>query len=341
MSTCVFSDPALQAQCEATAAALAAAEEARAAARAAQAQLDAQAAALAAAVEEVTAAADMSLHQRLLEWGELLVSAAPWLALIYIVYAFSPAIAELLARPKVNVTIGNVELSAQEFAEASRETAIELSYDLMDVSAVLDAAPVFPDWDRFKPEFDAGGRTLLKAGKFLEGPPGSEIAFGDKQDTRAERQLHILWIDDEQRLADYRVAFLRRRGYSVRPATSTKAALAALQDETFDVVVTDTTRVDDNGRSNPAAWVSVYNALRAEDVRDGRAGPTLTPFIISTSPAKAIELMADRPGEAQRAIRTFRGDARAFATFSFSLIRDRLLWLERHPSDDASTQAVR
>jgi DNA-binding NtrC family response regulator len=53
------------------------------------------------------------------------------------------------------------------------------------------------------------------------------------------KNVRILLVDDEQDLVDYLAQRLAKRNYTVEPVTSGQAAVAAAQEQIFDVAVVD------------------------------------------------------------------------------------------------------
>lgn len=244
---------------------------------------------------------------------EALLSALPWIVLAAVAWLLWPVLrARLEGGGAAALKLGGVELELAELRREAKATAADLTYDLMDVSAVLEQGLNWPDWQDFKPEFEDGMVSLRHvAGEravLLPAIAAQEIA---------KRELTVLWVDDQPQLADYRTAFLRRRGYEVAVARTTEAALALIERRRFDCVITDSTREGDAG-----AWRDVFEGVKRSDIE---RGAERTPFVVQTSPEAARALMSP-PSR-------FRDEPRAFATFSFTLIRHRLRWLETNERD--------
>jgi two-component system response regulator PilR (NtrC family) len=80
--------------------------------------------------------------------------------------------------------------------------------------------------------------------------------------------MNILVVDDEEVIRDVLTSLLKREGHRVREASSAAAALAAAEDETFDVILLDLMLPDRPGmevlreikKRDPAAVVVVVTA---------------------------------------------------------------------------------
>ena len=55
----------------------------------------------------------------------------------------------------------------------------------------------------------------------------------------SDTPIRVLLVDDEEELVDFLAKRLTRKGFAVEPVTSGKAALAAVDNASFDVVVLD------------------------------------------------------------------------------------------------------
>jgi len=308
VSSCDFAAPEQQALClavERAEAAKTAAEKAQAAAEAAK-----------------TAAEAVPEWSKLgAAWVEALTGVVPWLVVGVLLYKLWPQIIGAL-KGGGSFSLGELKLEVKELKSEAVASVNDLSTDLMDASAALISTL---DWtlpEKFKPEFDADGDPILtpsttgKQGGFgkLNLPPGTQRATA--------RRLHLLYVDDQEKLAAYKVGALRRRGYSVTYVKSLDDAEKALVRTEFNAVITDSTHgeIED-------AWRALLGHARRGDRKENRGDKALTPFVVQTSPEKARALM--------RTERELRDDPRAFATPSLMLIRHRLLWLEDNEVDNA------
>src|SRR5688572_889231 len=63
----------------------------------------------------------------------------------------------------------------------------------------------------------------------------------------AAPQLSLLVVDDNREFRESLVALLKRQGFSVRSATSRATARAAIEEQTFDAILTDRELPDGDG----------------------------------------------------------------------------------------------
>ncbi len=94
------------------------------------------------------------------------------------------------------------------------------------------------------------------------------------------RGRSILWVDDKPINNVYEANVLKRLGASILFARSTDEALAFLNRDNFDVIISDVHR-DENGRSNPNAGYELLERL-------GRTNRKI-PFIFYTSSVAHVD----------------------------------------------------
>lgn len=82
-------------------------------------------------------------------------------------------------------------------------------------------------------------------------PPTSELTLSRRS---------ILWVDDKPVNNVYESSVLKRLGASIVFARSTKEALAFLERDSYDLIISDVHRVED-GSSNPDAGYELLEAL--------------------------------------------------------------------------------
>jgi CheY-like chemotaxis protein len=76
----------------------------------------------------------------------------------------------------------------------------------------------------------------------------------------------VLWVDDRPDANVYERARLRDEGYQIVQATSTTAALNAVQSQgPFEVIVSDMARIEAGGRLNPTAGMDLLRQIRGTD----------------------------------------------------------------------------
>jgi CheY-like chemotaxis protein len=249
------------------------------------------------------------------------VSLAPWVVAGLAIYWLGPVIRGwFTGENNVTIEAGQLKLQVERIRKLEAEataTAVDLSLDLMDVSTVVEYAMNWPDWPRFKPDFTRDGYVSLRQvdGRAAAFRAQEVLGQGDRAVRR--RALRILWVDDTERLADYKIRVLERRGHSVRHELTTDTAATVIERDRFDLVVSDSVREGDRD-----AWRLLLHKLRSEDTAKSRQP---TPFVVQTDPVKAQALMTTEKGSGS----ALTEDESAFATFSFMLIRDRVAFLER------------
>jgi len=185
------------------------------------------------------------------------------LIVIVILLAFRKQVSDLIetARSrKFTVKVGEMELSMEEYNKQQGE----LIKDLQNQVAALQKSQGQPS-----PAFAAAS------------PPPTPIA------TRPPARS-ILWVDDHPRNNAVLIQNLMEAGITVTTAVSTREAAGLFRTKTFDKVVTDLSRTE-NEHINPTAGLELVKTLR--EMNDD------VPIYIYTSADKA-EKMFDAAQEA-------------------------------------------
>ncbi|GAA0552304.1 PAS domain S-box-containing protein [Rhizomicrobium palustre] len=103
----------------------------------------------------------------------------------------------------------------------------------------------------------------------------SQPGLPPKAQSEAQASCHILLAEDNPINQLLTTELLRRRGHSVRTVTSGEAAIQAMEDERFDLILTDIHMPGMDG-------IEATRAIRALEARDSR---TRTPIIALTADA--------------------------------------------------------
>lgn len=82
----------------------------------------------------------------------------------------------------------------------------------------------------------------------------------DRKDERTG-SISILWVDDFPTNNAFIIENLEKSGIKVRKEISTKAGLAAIEQEEFNVIISDLGRIE-NGKDNPFAGLDLVKAVR-------------------------------------------------------------------------------
>ena len=106
----------------------------------------------------------------------------------------------------------------------------------------------------------------------------------------------ILWVDDKPMNNVYEASILKRLGASIVSARSTEEALAFLNRDSYDLIISDVHRVE-NGHSNPNAGYDLLDALNRQQVRTSLVFYTGSVARINSHRAKAAHGAADVPGD--------------------------------------------
>jgi CheY-like chemotaxis protein len=116
---------------------------------------------------------------------------------------------------------------------------------------------------------------------------GEQISkMGEQAPARDEKSFsgsRILWVDDNIQHNLFEMKYVQRLGVVVETATTTEAALRALETGRFDLVISDMHRVE-NGVEEPQAGLNLLRQIRPRQ---------RVPLIIYTSNASLLRKNAD------------------------------------------------
>jgi CheY-like chemotaxis protein len=187
----------------------------------------------------------------------------------YIAGIFRRADEQLVAQ----VEVDGVSISIGEAERLQRTIIEDLQEHVARLENAINGPPPGTDDRQPAPEGSDGSAT--------EGvEPDVEGKREGRLEHRAAQHLprRILWVDDQPENNRYHVAFLHRRGVVVVTARSTAEALELLRREPFDVVLSDTNRIE-TGRPNPHAGIELAQAIKEQQPH--------VPLYIYTRPATA------------------------------------------------------
>jgi CheY-like chemotaxis protein len=140
---------------------------------------------------------------------------------------------------------------------------IEASIEQVRVAAAVSAATARRLSSDDEPDEESASQTLIAAGRVAQLITPSLL--------RAASARRVLWVDDHHANNAYERDAIEALGLQLTLVESTDEAIALLQDERFDVVISDMMRPAD-----PRAGVTLLDRLR-------RRGVT-TPYIIYSVP---------------------------------------------------------
>ena len=106
----------------------------------------------------------------------------------------------------------------------------------------------------------------------------------------------VLWVDDKPMNNVYEASIFKRFGASIVSVRSTEEALAFLNRDSYDLIISDVHRVE-NGRSNPNAGYDLLDALDRQRVRAPLVFYTGSVTRINSHRARAARGAADVPGD--------------------------------------------
>ncbi len=148
------------------------------------------------------------------------------IALTIIALLFRKLLAQLLRREALTIKVAGMELSVQDVAE---QTGKGMS-DLQERVAILEQ------------NFSNGGKANAKS--------------------FSSANTSVLWVDDYPSNNAFIIEKLENEGIRVRKELSTDAAIGALGNDEFQMIISDLGRVE-NGQDNPFAGLEFARALRA------------------------------------------------------------------------------
>ncbi len=157
------------------------------------------------------------------------------IAAVTVALLFRRFIAKLLSREIVSVKIAGMELSV---AEAAKQTGTTLT-DLIERMADLE--------DR------------------TSGDTSKEPQVDLPHEKHSSKYLSVLWVDDFPSNNAFLIEKFERDSFRVRKELSTRAGLAALRQEPFDVIISDLGRRED-GVENPLAGLDFVKEVRASGI---------------------------------------------------------------------------
>lgn len=98
----------------------------------------------------------------------------------------------------------------------------------------------------------------------LESRTPTQARPAHEPSARSGAQHSILWVDDFPTDNAFLIEKLESDGIRVRKEISTDAALRALGNDSFDIIISDLGRIE-NGRDNPFAGLELARALKASN----------------------------------------------------------------------------
>ncbi|HUS70188.1 MAG TPA: response regulator [Anaerolineae bacterium] len=183
--------------------------------------------------------------EAILQFTEILTACTWPLTLLLVLFLFRQQIRSLL--PEVGQQLGK-RLKRAEFA------GTKLEFSEIAVSALQDA--IETGAEEFKDQPDEFVGFVRKQ---VEKLPEIQTATHPASAPTLTGQS-ILWVDDNPVNNVYESSVLKRLGVSIVFARSTQEALAFLQGDSYNLIISDVHRVED-GRSNPSAGYELLEAL--------------------------------------------------------------------------------
>ncbi len=120
--------------------------------------------------------------------------------------------------------------------------------------------------ENFKKQIDdlRAQLTALQVG----GPPPAAKELEGATATASATTRTVLWVDDTPSNNLFEVGKLRDEGFVVTQVESTEAAVAALQQTQFDLIITDMSRIE-RGRRVDDAGLKLIDWMRRQESGDG------------------------------------------------------------------------
>ncbi len=154
----------------------------------------------------------------------------------------------VLKRSKVPTTMRMIDISAPIMAQVvDVDTEEDLRQQIRSLQERLQQLPTTA-------EVIATGTPM----PVVEGTP-IIAASAQRQNVKT-----ILWVDDNPRFSTDEANFLTERGFHITNCTSTNEARKLLQEEEFDVIISDVHRVEDGQEHHDAG----YQLLESPEVQE-------------------------------------------------------------------------
>lgn len=170
-------------------------------------------------------------------WAALVKLAWP-AVFLWLMVMFRPAILALARRENLTMKVAGMEISVSEVAKKSGEDLVKLQERVAKIESSFE-----------------GGEA-----------PVADSDFSRNVRVCPERSSkQILWVDDYPSNNAFGIERLEEKGVNVRKELSTAAALHALSQEKFDLIITDLGRVE-GGVDNPFAGLDLIEMARAQGV---------------------------------------------------------------------------
>lgn len=169
-------------------------------------------------------------------WAAVVQLAWPVVFLVLFL-VFRPALTTVLKRENVTMKVAGMELSVSQAARKSGEEIVALQERVARLEERLERAAAAP----------------------------ADVEFEQPLKERP-RTGRILWVDDHPSNNAFGIERLEKRGLDVRKELSTDAAMRALLEEEFDIVITDLGRRE-SGAERPFAGLELIEKMRSGNFR--------------------------------------------------------------------------
>lgn len=199
----------------------------------------------------------MALFAEVKFWEAIAALAWPVAALV-IALMFRNSLGTLLKREQLKIKVGGMEITVAEAAKQTGEGLAQLQARLAQIEASLGGARTLSP----SAELDAG-----MADPFGSPPP---VSAKRPVPPGAGQGASILWVDDSPANNAFLIDQIEKWDVQVRTELSTEAAMAALAEGSFTMVISDLGRKE-GGRGNAFAGRDLIQRIR----KKGLAVPIL------------------------------------------------------------------
>lgn len=179
------------------------------------------------------------------DFAELLTAigtlAWPTLAALALYFLY-PFIRDFLSRDKVRIKIGEMELSTEQVTESLSDQLKDLQDKVLEIERKLPSGPAVAAPDSAKTQAAAREATQPRA-------------------LSSARERRILWVDDRPSNYAIQIEKLRGEGWSIDLATSTAEGLKLVENDGYDLVITDIGR-DEAGIKRGDAGIQLAKEIR-------------------------------------------------------------------------------